>query len=341
MFITTANWLETIPAPLLDRMEVIRLSGYTESEKIAIAKGYLIPRQIRENGLRKSEISFTDAALRTIIRSHTREAGVRNLEREIGRICRGVATRVAEGSTKKLNITGPRVREFLKKPRFFGSEELIERTSIPGVATGLAYTMAGGDVLFIEATAMAGGKKFQLTGSLGQIMQESAQAALSYVRSVSDKYSIEDEYWSAHDIHLHVPAGAQPKDGPSAGVTMAVALTSLATGRPVRAEVGMTGEVTLRGKILPIGGVKEKVLAAHRAGLKTVMLPKRNEIDLEDVPDEVRKDIEFVYIDTIDEAIETALKPKKKRKSRSPSRKKGTRSTKSKTNEKSSKGISS
>jgi ATP-dependent Lon protease len=208
------------------------------------------------------------------------------------------------------------------------------------VATGLAYTMVGGDVLFIEATAMAGGGKFQLTGSLGQIMQESAQAALSHVRSVSDRYSIEEEYWSEHDIHLHVPAGAQPKDGPSAGVTMAVALTSLATGRPVRSEVGMTGEVTLRGKILPIGGVKEKVLAAHRAGLKTVMLPKRNKIDLEDVPDEVRKDIEFVYIDTIDEAIETALKSKKKRKGGSASRKKGTRSAKSKTNEKSSNGKS-
>ena len=340
MFITTANWLDTIPAPLLDRMEVIRLSGYIETEKIAIANGYLIPRQIRENGLRKSEISFTDSSLRTIIRSHTREAGVRNLEREIGRICRGVATRIAEGTTKRLRITGPRVLEFLKKPRFFGTEELVERTSIPGVATGLAYTMAGGDVLFIEATAMPGNKQFQLTGSLGQIMQESAQAALSYVRSASDRYAIEENFWKEHDIHLHVPSGAQPKDGPSAGVTMAVALTSLATGRPVRSEVGMTGEVTLRGKILPIGGVKEKVLAAHRAGLKTVMLPKRNEIDLDDVPDEVRKDIKFVYIDTIDEAIGIALKAKKKRKSSSPSRKKGTRSAKSKTNEKSSKGKS-
>jgi len=333
MFITTANWLETIPAPLLDRMEVIRLSGYIETEKIAIAKGYLLPRQIRENGLRKSEISFTDASLRTIIRSHTREAGVRNLEREIGRVCRGVATRIAEGTVKSLRISKSRVREFLKKPRFYGTEELVERTSIPGVATGLAYTMAGGDVLFIEATAMPGSKQFQLTGSLGQIMQESAQAALSYVRSASDKYSIEDGFWSEHDIHLHVPTGAQPKDGPSAGVTMAVALTSLATGRPVRSEVGMTGEVTLRGKILPIGGVKEKVLAAHRAGLKMVMLPKRNEIDLDDVPEEVRKDMEFVYIDTIDEAIETALKPKK-RKSPSSSKKKGARSAKSKTNEK-------
>ncbi|MCK5633902.1 MAG: endopeptidase La, partial [Anaerolineales bacterium] len=341
MFITTANWLETIPAPLLDRMEVIRLSGYTETEKIAIAKDYLLPRQIRENGLKKSEISFTDASLRTIIRSHTREAGVRNLEREIGRVCRGVATRIAEGTVKRLRISKSLVREFLKKPRYFGTEELVERTSIPGVATGLAYTMAGGDVLFIEATAMPGSKQFQLTGSLGQIMQESAQAALSYVRSASARYSIEEDYWGKHDIHLHVPTGAQPKDGPSAGVTMAVALTSLATGRPVRAEVGMTGEVTLRGKILPIGGVKEKVLAAHRAGLKMVMLPKRNEIDLDDVPDEVKKDMEFVYIDTIDEAINNALKPKRKSKGPSPSRKKGTRSAKSKTNVKSRKGKSS
>ena len=341
MFITTANWLETIPAPLLDRMEIIRLSGYIETEKIAIAKGYLIPRQIRENGLKKSEISFTDKSLRTIIRSHTREAGVRNLEREIGRICRGVATRIAEGKIKRMNITGPRVREFLKKPRFFGTEELVERTSIPGVATGLAYTMAGGDVLFIEATAMPGSKQFQLTGSLGQIMQESAQAAYSYVRSVSDRYEIDGDFWATHDIHLHVPAGAQPKDGPSAGVTMAVALTSLATRRPVRSEVAMTGEVTLRGKILPIGGVKEKVLAAHRAGLKTVMLPKRNEIDLDDVPDEVRKDIRFIFIDTIDEAVEVALQSRKSRKRSTPSQKKGARTAKSKSNGKSSKGKSS
>jgi ATP-dependent Lon protease len=290
-------------------MEIIQLSSYTETEKAEIAKGYLIPRQIRENGLEEGEIAFTDEALQLIIRSYTREAGVRNLEREIGRICRKVATFVAEGEVKSENITPDEVKEYLKRPRYLGAEELIERTSIPGVATGLAFTPVGGDVLFIEATAMPGNKKFQLTGSLGQVMQESAQAALSYIRGISSDLSIPDEYWDTHDIHLHVPSGAQPKDGPSAGVTMAVALASLATGKPVRSDVGMTGEVTLRGKILPIGGVKEKVLAAHRAGLKTVLLPPRNEMDLDDVPDEVRKKMQFVFTDEICDAITAALEP--------------------------------
>jgi ATP-dependent Lon protease len=307
MFITTANWLDTIPGPLLDRMEVIRLSGYTDREKLMIARGYLIPRQIRENGLREEEVEFSDEALSTVIRSYTREAGVRNLEREIGRICRKVATRIAEGKSEHLKITPEIAREFLGKPRFHGTEELSERTSVAGVATGLAYTPVGGDVLFIEATAMDGNKQFLLTGSLGQVMQESARAALSYVRSMSKDMSIPSEYWEKHDIHLHVPAGAQPKDGPSAGVTMAVALASLASGKPVRSDVGMTGEVTLRGKILPIGGVKEKVLAAHRAGLKTVLLPPRNEMDLEDVPEEVREDIQFVFTDTVADAVQAAL----------------------------------
>ncbi|MDF1501128.1 MAG: endopeptidase La [Anaerolineales bacterium] len=311
MFITTANWLETIPEPLLDRMEVIRISGYTESEKIGIAQGYLIPRQIRENGLKPKEVSFTEAALRKIVRAYTREAGVRNLEREIGRVCRKVATQIAEGTAKRVSITEKKVREFLKKPRYFGSEELIERTSIPGVATGLAYTATGGDVLFIEASSMPGSMKFNLTGSLGQVMQESAQAALSYMRGMSEKYGIEEDFWKERDIHLHVPAGAQPKDGPSAGITMAVALASLATGRPVKSSVGMTGEITLRGKVMPIGGVKEKVLAAHRFGLKTVLLPKRNELDIEDVPEEVQKEIEFHFVDTVDEVIQLALEDKK------------------------------
>jgi ATP-dependent Lon protease len=313
MFITTANWLDTIPGPLLDRMEIIYLSGYTESEKVEIAKGYLIPRQIRENGLKKSEIQFTDEALRSIIQSYTREAGVRNLEREIGQICRKVATRVAEGTVKRQQITPNKVREYLKKPRYFGPEELVERTSIPGVATGLAYTPVGGDVLFIEATAMPGNKQFLLTGSLGEVMQESARAALSYVRGISSEYSVPEDYWEKHDIHIHVPAGAQPKDGPSAGVTMAVALASLAIGRPVRPDVGMTGEVTLRGKILPIGGVKEKVLAAHRLGLKTVLLPRRNEANIEDVPEDVRRDINFVLIDDVKGALEAALEGNGKR----------------------------
>ncbi|NIS82089.1 MAG: endopeptidase La [Anaerolineales bacterium] len=313
MFITTANWVETIPAPLLDRMEVIRLAGYTDNEKKAIASGYLIPRQIRENGLKEGEVTFNDEALETVIRFYTREAGVRNLEREIGSLCRKVATQIAEGTVDKVEITPEGVREFLGKPRFLGSEELIERTSVPGVATGLAYTPVGGDVLFIEATAMPGNKQFMLTGSLGQVMQESARAALSYVRSMSDDMSISNDFWEKNDIHLHVPAGAQPKDGPSAGVTMAVALASLATGRPVRASVGMTGEVTLRGKILPVGGVKEKVLAAHRAGLNTVLLPPRNEMDLEDVPEEVRNEIDFVFIETIADAVQAALEQKQKR----------------------------
>jgi ATP-dependent Lon protease len=330
MFITTANWLETIPEPLLDRMEVIRLSGYTEREKLEIARGYLIPRQIRENGLKETEINFADEALLQVIRSYTREAGVRNLEREIGQLCRKVATKIAEGTSKRVKITPKRVREFLKKPRYFGSEELAERTSIPGVATGLAYTAVGGDVLFIEATAMPGSKQFQLTGSLGDVMQESARAALSYVRAASDRYKIEEDYWEKHDIHLHVPAGAQPKDGPSAGVTMAVALASLATGKPVRSDVGMTGEVTLRGRVLPIGGVKEKVLAAHRAGLKSVILPKRNELDLDDVPDEIRNVMKFEFAECVDDVIEKALEAQPSQSAKKAATKSSKKSSKSK-----------
>jgi len=323
MFITTANWLDTIPGPLLDRMEIIRLSGYTEKEKVEIARGYLIPRQIRENGLTKDEIKFTLESLETIVRSYTREAGVRNLEREIGQICRKVATQIAEGKVVSQKITPKEVRKYLKKPKFYGPEELAERTSIPGVATGLAYTPTGGDVLFIEATAMPGNKQFLLTGSLGQVMQESATAALSYVRGISKDFNIPDDFWDTHDIHLHVPAGAQPKDGPSAGVTMAIALASLATGRPVRPDVSMTGELTLRGKVLPIGGVKEKILAAHRTGLKTVLLPTRNQVDLEDVPDEVREEIQFVLIDSVRDAIDAALLPADKKKTKKSKRKQG------------------
>ncbi len=319
MFITTANWLDTIPAPLLDRMETIRLSGYTEGEKAIIAKDYLIPRQIRENSLRKSEISFTKPALHELIHSYTREAGVRNLEREIGRVSRKVATQVATGKIKKKRVTPAVVAELLGKPRYLGPEEVANRTRIPGVATGLAWTQTGGEILFIEATAMPGGKEFKLTGSLGDVMKESAQAALSYVRSVSEKIGIKDSFWSEHDIHLHIPAGSQPKDGPSAGITMATALASLASGKAVHSDVAMTGEITLRGKVLPIGGLKEKVLAAHRAGLKTVIMPKRNEVDLDDVPDEIIEDIEFVFVDTVGDVLKAALedkhtKPKKKAK---------------------------
>ncbi len=336
MFITTANWLDTIPSPLLDRMEVIRLSGYTEGEKVIIAKDYLIPRQIRDNSLREDEITFTEPAIRELIHAYTREAGVRNLEREIGRVCRKVATQVAAGKTKKKKVTPAVVTELLGKARYLGPEEIADRTQIPGVAAGLAWTPTGGEILFIEATAMKGGKEFKLTGSLGDVMKESAQAALSYIRSVSESLGIKDSYWSENDIHLHIPAGSQPKDGPSAGIAMASALASLATRRAVRSEVTMTGEITLRGKVLPIGGIKEKVLAAHRAGLKTVILPKRNEVDLEDVPDEVKEVVDFVFVDMVDEVLDAALesKPKSgtkaKKKSPPKSRKKKT-SSKAKT----------
>jgi ATP-dependent Lon protease len=309
MFITTANLLEPIPAPLRDRMEIIYLSGYTEGEKVAIANGYLIPRQVRENGLHLDEICFTFESLQTIIRSYTREAGVRNLERQIGSICRKVVTHIAEGKSDRVDVTPEAVRQFLGRPIFFGNEEVEARTSIPGVATGLAYTPVGGDVLFIEATRMPGGKGFQVTGSLGNVMQESARAALSFVRSRAERIGLEQSFFEKSDFHLHIPGGAQPKDGPSAGVTMATALVSLVSGRLVRPDVGMTGEITLRGQVLPVGGIKEKVLAAHRSGLKTVILPKRNEADLEDLPEEVRESLKFVFVESVDEVLEAALEP--------------------------------
>ena len=305
MFITTANILDTIPPALRDRMEILKLSGYTEEEKIKIAQGYLIPRQIRENGLRQDEIEFTEGALRKIIREYTREAGVRNLERKIGGICRKVATKVAEGQEGKVVVTEENVADYLGKPEYFF--EAAERLEIPGVAVALAWTATGGDILFIEATKMPGKKGFILTGQLGDVMKESAQAALSYVRSKAEELGIDGNFFEKHDIHLHVPAGAIPKDGPSAGITMATALASLLTGRPVKPDVGMTGEITLRGKVLPVGGIKEKVLAAHRAGLKTVILPKRNEKDLDDIPDEVKKEMKFILVDTVDEALDAAL----------------------------------
>ena len=317
MFITTANLLEPIPGPLRDRMEIIQLSGYTESEKVEIAKGYLIPRQLIENGLRPEEVSFTDEALRAVIRGYTREAGVRNLEREIGRAARKVVRGIAEGKTGQVEVGSEKVREFLGRQRFFGNEEVAERTATPGVATGLAYTPTGGDVLFVEATQMPGNKGFQLTGSLGDVMQESARAALSYVRAHAGDFGLGVDFFDKTDVHLHVPAGSQPKDGPSAGVTMATALVSLFSRRPVSPDVAMTGEITLRGQVLPVGGIKEKVLAAHRSGLKTVILPKKNEADLEDLPEEVLDELHFVFVDRIDEVVEAALehetKPKKRK----------------------------
>ncbi|MGH2619947.1 MAG: endopeptidase La [Anaerolineales bacterium] len=316
MFITTANWLDTIPPPLLDRMEIIRLSGYTEGEKAIIARDYLIPRQIRENSLREAEVSFSEASVRELIRSYTREAGVRNLEREIGKACRKIATRIAKGKIERLEVTPEALPELIGKRLFLGPEEVAERTQLPGVAAGLAWTPYGGDVLFIEATAMPGGRDFKLTGSLGEVMKESAQAALSYVRSASKELGIRSDFWTTHDLHLHIPSGSQPKDGPSAGITMASALASLASGRPVRSDIAMTGEITLRGKVLPIGGVKEKVLAAHRAGLKTIILPKRNEVDLDEVPEEIKKEIQFVFLDSVREVLQTALEARSLKRSR-------------------------
>lgn len=306
MFITTANVLDPVPAPLRDRMEILPLSGYTEGEKVRIAQGYLVPRQRIENGLRSEEIAFTDDALRQIIRDHTREAGVRNLEREVGQVCRKEATRVAEGTVEGATlIEADDLYEYLGRPRFY--PETAERTEIPGVATGLGWTPYGGDIMFFEATLMPGAKGFTVTGKLGEVMKESAYAARSYVRSRADELGVPADIFRKSDIHLHVPAGAIPKDGPSAGVTIATALVSLLTGRCVSEDVGMTGEITLRGQVLPVGGVKEKILAAHRTGLKTVILPKRNEKDLEDVPEDVREALDFVLVDRIDQVFEAAL----------------------------------
>ncbi len=306
IFIATANTLEPIPAPLRDRMEILTLDGYTEYEKMHIASDYLIPRQVKVNGLQPEEVALDDAALRLIIREYTREAGVRNLERQIGSVFRKVATQVAEGVAQTpVQIDPAKVRSLLGKPKFFFEAAL--RTSKPGVATGLAVTAAGGEVLFVEAAQMRGHEHLTITGQLGEVMQESARIALSYVRSHCDELGIASLFFDEADIHLHVPAGATPKDGPSAGVTMVTALASLLTGTPVRSEVGMTGEVTLQGQVLPIGGVKQKVLAAHRAGLKTVVLPKRNEADLEDVPEDVRQEMRFVLAETVEEVLDAAL----------------------------------
>jgi len=311
LFIATGNVSETVPGPLLDRMEVIRLDGYTEDEKVAIARDHLVERQLERNGLEVAEVVLPDGTLRAIVGDYTREAGVRNLEREIGKLLRKVATNVASGSVAPpVTVEPAELREFLGRPKFFF--EAAERTSVPGVATGLAVTGTGGDVLFVEATTMDGNGHGEagltLTGQLGDVMKESAQIALSYVRSHAEALRIDPEALNRR-FHVHVPAGAVPKDGPSAGVTMTTALASLLTGRPVKSTVGMTGEVTLQGRVLPIGGVKQKVLAAHRAGLKEVILPKRNEGDLDDVPEQVRADIEFHVAETIDDVLGWALEP--------------------------------
>ena len=308
MFIATANVADTIPRPLLDRMEVIHFDGYTTSEKVAIARGYLWPRQLDRNGLHAEEVEVSDELLRTIVTEYTREAGVRNLEREVGTLLRKTATRVAKDSTlAPVEINLEAVRDALGRQKFF--QESAVRTAVPGVATGLAVTGAGGDVLFVEATEMPGKPGMTLTGQLGDVMKESAQIALSYVRGHADELHIDRAHFEDKSFHVHVPAGAIPKDGPSAGVTMVTALTSLLTARPVRHTVGMTGEVTLQGRVLPIGGVKQKVLAAHAAGLTDVILPERNRGDIDDVPQEVRDAMKFHFAMTVDEVLAVALEP--------------------------------
>ena len=310
LFICTANTLDTIPGALLDRMDVISLSGYTEDEKLGIAKKYLLPKQLGLHGLKRSQLTLSDKVLRTIIREYTREAGVRNLERRIADVCRKVATQIAKGRAQKPRVDDARLREWLGPRRYSG--EVRKRVSVPGVATGLAYTAVGGDVLFIEATAYSGKGRLTITGQLGEVMQESAQAALSWVRSHTEEMGLADDWFSTHDVHIHVPAGAVPKDGPSAGVTMATAIASLVRGEPVAADVGMTGEITLTGQVLPIGGLREKSLAAQRAGLKRVIFPRENEPDLDDLPPETRKALEFIPVDRIQEVFEAAFTGKRR-----------------------------
>jgi ATP-dependent Lon protease len=310
MFITTGNLGDTIPGPLRDRMEIIHLSGYTAEEKLGIAKKYLLPKQLQEHGLSKTNISITDSALMQLISHYTREAGVRNLEREIAHLCRKVAKKIAEGEEKKFTITIQNLKRFLGVQKFLPEEEM--RQDEIGVSTGLAWTEAGGDIIYIEATTMKGKGNLTLTGQLGDVMKESAQAALSYVRSRAKQLGIQEDMFSKSDVHIHVPAGAIPKDGPSAGITIATALSSVFTGRPVSKDVAMTGEVTLRGRVLPIGGLKEKTLAAKRMGIKKIIIPKRNKKDLEDIPKYVKKDMEFVFADKMDQVLKITLKPNKK-----------------------------
>jgi len=306
LFLATANVIDTIPGPLLDRMELVTLDGYTEAEKVAIARDHLVPRQLERAGLTAEDVGITDEALGRIAGEHTREAGVRQLERALARIMRKVAVKLASGASE-VRVDVGNLADYLGRPRF--TPESAERTAVPGVATGLAVTGAGGDVLFIEATSMEGEPGLTLTGQLGDVMKESAHIALSYLRSHGRELGIDPNTLAGRRIHLHVPAGAVPKDGPSAGITMVTALASLVTGRPVRPEFGMTGEVTLAGRVLPIGGVKQKLLAAHRAGLTEVIVPARNEPDLDDVPEEVRAELKIHVLADVKDVLELALRP--------------------------------
>ena len=305
MFITTANTTETIPRPLLDRMEVIEVSGYTEEEKLKIAQKYLVPKQIKENGLTKDIIAFTKTGIKTIINYYTRESGVRNLEREIGTLCRRVARQYVTGNKEKVSLNASKVEELLGKKKYHF--DIIRNKKEVGVSTGLAWTIVGGVTLFIETTAVPGTGKIVLTGQLGDVMQESAKTGISYIRSVADKLGIDEDFYKDKDLHLHIPEGATPKDGPSAGVTMCVSLISTLTGIPVRKDVAMTGEITLRGKVLPVGGIREKVMAAHRAGIRKVLLPKDNEPDIADIPETVRNEMEFVLLNSVNDALKEVL----------------------------------
>ncbi len=305
MFITTANVLDTIPPALLDRMEVLKLLGYTLEEKVKIANRYLIPRQRDAHGVKSNQISFTKGAVKQIITGYTRESGLRNLEREIATVCRGVAASIAEGEAKSVKINVNNIYGYLGPIRI--TSEAKARISTPGVAMGLAWTQTGGEILFIEATSMKGNKGLTLTGQLGDVMKESATAALSFIRSNAASIGIPDDYFQNHDIHIHVPAGAIPKDGPSAGVTMLTALTSLMTQKTIKKDLAMTGEITLRGQVLPVGGVKEKVLGAHRAGIKTIILPKWNEKDLVDISKDVKNKMQFHFVDKMQEVLKLAF----------------------------------
>jgi ATP-dependent Lon protease len=314
MFITTANVLDTIPPALRDRMEVLMLHGYTIDEKVKIANRYLIPRQRNEHGLLAKHIKISTGAVKQMIIGYTREAGLRNLEREIANVCRGVAAKIAEGKKKSVSIGVDQLQEYLGPLRI--TSETRARVATPGVATGMAWTPTGGELLFIEATAMPGQKGLTLTGQLGDVMKESASAALSYIRANAKDLGIDEDFYDKNDIHIHVPAGAIPKDGPSAGVTMLTALTSLLTNEKIRKDLSMTGEITLRGQVLPVGGIKEKVLAAHRAGISTIILPAWNRKDLEDIPAKIKKEIKFHFVDQMKDVLKVAFgkntKPRKR-----------------------------
>lgn len=320
MFITTGNIVDTIPGPLRDRMEIIYLSGYTEEEKVGIARNYLLPKQLEEHGINGRIMRLSDSALNMLISHYTREAGVRNLERELANLCRKVARQIAEGRKRNFFITSRGLHRYLGAPKFLPEEEM-EKDEI-GVATGLAWTESGGDIIYVEAITMKGGGKLTLTGQLGDVMKESAHAALSFVRSRAKDLGIKEDVFSKTDIHIHVPAGAIPKDGPSAGITMAVAIASALSGRPVDKRVAMTGEITLRGRVLPIGGLKEKTLAAKRMGIRKVIVPERNRKDLEDIPRYVKRDVEFVFVEKVDVVFRVALKKKRTRRTPAASKKK-------------------